>query len=147
MSYAYGVIEGGPARNDDRGDYYEQRKRKLHEVSVVPVGANQETEVLGVKALTDAIAAGLKEGRVLAVKHIDSLRSAQEAIGAVIEAASSGGDQEPKASGHTDPAPEASDEETHGSKSSADEQGRVNPSAPVLADLSILNAQHGRIGA
>lgn len=137
MSYAYDVLEGGPAKDEERGDYYELRKLKLHEVSVVPIGANSETEVLGVKALTEAIAAGMKEGRELAATHIDSLRAAQEAIAAVVKAHTDGEDQE-KASGHTDPAPKASDEETHGSKSPADEQERVNPSARVLAELQLL---------
>lgn len=146
MSYAYDVLEGGPAKDEERGDYYELRKLKLHEVSVVPIGANSETEVLGVKALTDAIAAGIKEGRELAATHIDSLRAAQEAIGAVIKAHADGDDQE-KASGHTDAQDPASDEEPEGAKSSVEPAPRVNPSAPVLADLSLLNARYGRIGA
>lgn len=93
MSFAYDVLEGGPMQSEALGDHFELRKLKVYEVSVVPIGANQETEVLAVKAAVDALAAdGLKVGRVLAAKHIDSLRSAQEAIGAVIAAAD--GDQE-----------------------------------------------------
>jgi HK97 family phage prohead protease len=91
MSFAYDVIEGSDAKSDALGDYFELRKLKTYEVSVVPIGANQETEVLAVKAAIDALA-GEKAGRVLAAKHIDSLRAAQEAIGAVITAAE--GDQE-----------------------------------------------------
>jgi HK97 family phage prohead protease len=37
-------------------DYFELRKLKTYEVSVVPIGANQETEVLAVKAAIDALA-------------------------------------------------------------------------------------------
>lgn len=97
MSFAYDVIDGRPAEKDGH-DVWELHKLKLYEVSVVPIGANQETEVLGVKAATAVLAAGLKEGRVLASKHIDSLRAAQDSIGAVIAAAEGEQDQE-KASG------------------------------------------------
>ena len=132
MSYAYDVLEGGPSKSEELGDYYELRKLKLHEVSVVPIGANQETEVLGVKALTDAITAGMKQGRVLAAKHIDSLRTAQEAIGRVIEAA--GGDDQEKASDHAEAKPGASDEEPAGAKSSAPrEEPERGPSVDDLA--------------
>lgn len=48
MSFAYDVEEGAPVEKDGQA-YYELRKLKLHEVSVVPVGANQNTEVLAVK--------------------------------------------------------------------------------------------------
>lgn len=97
MSFAYDVIDGGPAEKDGQ-EVWELKTLKLYEVSVVPIGANQETEILGVKAAADVLAAGLKEGRVLAAKHIDSLRAAQDAIGAVIAAAEGEQDQE-KASG------------------------------------------------
>jgi len=87
MSFAYDVIDGGPVTTDGVTTN-ELRILKLYEVSVVPLGANQETEVLAVKAAVDALAAdGMKIGRVLAQKHIDSLRSAQEGIGTVIAAA------------------------------------------------------------
>lgn len=132
MSYAYDVLEGGPAKSEELGDYYELRKLKLHEVSVVPIGANQETEVLGVKALTDAITAGMKQGRVLAAKHIDSLRTAQEAIGAVIAAAE--GDDQEKASDRVEAKPGASDEEPGGAKSSAPREEPM--SGPSVDDLA-----------
>lgn len=48
MSFAYDVVEAGEVKVDDRWAY-ELRKLKIHEVSVVPVGANQETELLAVK--------------------------------------------------------------------------------------------------
>lgn len=57
LSFAYDVLEGAfvtsqqskAAGDEDLGDYYELRKLKLYEVSLVPIGANQETEVLAVK--------------------------------------------------------------------------------------------------
>lgn len=127
MSFAYDVLEGGPVKRDG-DEFYELRALELYEVSVVTLGANQETEILAVKAQADAIAQDVKAGRVLAQKHIDSLRAAQEAIGAVIDAAEA--DQE-KASGHTD----AKDEEPGRAKS---EEPRVSPSARALAELNLL---------
>jgi HK97 family phage prohead protease len=60
---------------------------KLYEVSVVTLGANQETQILDVKTHQSA---DVKAGRVLAQKHIDSLRDAVAAIQRVIEAADTG---------------------------------------------------------
>ncbi|MST50578.1 HK97 family phage prohead protease [Mobiluncus holmesii] len=86
MSFAFDVLASGETEVDGE-KANELRELQLFEVSVVPVGANQETEILSVKSQADALARGLKEGRVLAAKHINSLRKAQEAIGEVIEAA------------------------------------------------------------
>lgn len=50
MSFAFDVKDGAPIEQD--GQYaYELRKLKLYECSVVPIGANQATEILAVKAL------------------------------------------------------------------------------------------------
>ncbi len=112
MSYAYDVIEGGSVTTTVDGEEehtYELRALKVYEISVVPIGANSETEILAVKAAVDALT-GEKAGRVLAAKHIDSLRTAQEAIGVVITAAEA--DQE-KASASGP----AKDKEPEGAKS------------------------------
>ena len=60
MSFAYDVLEGGEAQREKPGGdgtetVYELRKLKLYEVSVVPIGANQETEILAVKAAQSAL--------------------------------------------------------------------------------------------
>ena len=127
MSFSYDVLDEAQVEIDGQ-KANELRELSLYELSVVPLGANRETEILAVKAQADALVAGMKAGRVLAQKHIDSLRSAQEAIGAVIAAAEA--DQD-KASG-TDP---AKDEEPPGAKS---EEPRLNPSARALAELHLL---------
>ncbi|AYN56823.1 capsid maturation protease [Arthrobacter phage Andrew] len=131
MSFAYDVLEGTMGEKDGT-DVYELRKLKLYEVSVVPIGANQETEILAVKAAAAVLAGGVKEGRVLAAKHIDSLRSAQEAIGAVIAAAEIATDQE-KASGPR----EVKDE---GGSAVKSEEPPAVPSARTLA-LEALEAE------
>src|ERR1041384_7208267 len=105
MSFAYDVVEGAAVKSD--GDTaYELRELKLYEVSVVPIGANQETEILAVKAAADALTSGTKAGRVISAKNESELRKAHEAIGNVLATLGGDEDQE-KASGHT----EAKDEE------------------------------------
>lgn len=55
MSFAYDILDGGWSKrtkaDGTEEEFYELRRLKLHEVSLVPVGANQETEILTVKAL------------------------------------------------------------------------------------------------
>lgn len=65
MSFAYDVLEGAwvDRKPEDGGSYYELRKLRIHEVSVVPVGANQETEILAVKSARDAAIAALEDAR------------------------------------------------------------------------------------
>lgn len=54
MSFGYTVLEGAFVESEEHGFFYELRKLKLHEVSVVPIGANQETEILAAKAAATA---------------------------------------------------------------------------------------------
>ena len=49
MSFAYEVIEGESVTTEDDW-HYEIRKVKLYEISVVPIGANQETAITAVKS-------------------------------------------------------------------------------------------------
>ncbi|MGV3564162.1 MAG: HK97 family phage prohead protease [Nocardioides sp.] len=129
MSFAYDVLDEGQVEVDG-GKANELRELSLYEVSVVPIGANQDTEVLAVKAASDALAHGLKAGRVLSAKNESELRKAHDAIGTVLASLATDDDQE-KASGHTP----AKDEEPVGAKS---EEPGLNPSARALAELSIL---------
>lgn len=79
MSFAYHVVDGAyiqPEGDDKtwRDAYYELRELDLYEVSIVPIGANQETEILAVKAIASAMRA--KAGRALSTKNEDALRGA-----------------------------------------------------------------------
>jgi len=138
MSFAYDVLEGAWIDKSEDGAeefYYELRKLRLFEVSVVTIGANPETEILAVKSAADAarhLADGVRAGRVLGAKQLDSLRTAQDAIAAVIAAAQAPDDQE-KASG-TGP---AKPEEPRGAKG---EEPSRPPSASDLAatELELL---------
>ena len=125
LSFAYDVTDEGVIVLADGTKANELRAVQVYEFSFVPLGANQDTSVVAVKALADTLAEGVKAGRVLAQKHIDSLRDAQEAIGAVIAAAEA--DQE-KAGGHTP----ANDEEPPRAKSK--ELG-LSPFAQTLAEV------------
>ena len=87
MSFAYDVIRSAPGKGPDGEDALELHELKLYEVSVVPIGANQETSVLAVKAALASLAGGEKVGRVLAAKHLDGLRAARDSITEVIKAA------------------------------------------------------------
>lgn len=144
FSFAYDIVEGGFETHDGE-DVYALKRLKLYEVGPTPIGANDSTELLGVKsaeALAQRIAHGVKEGRVLAAKHIDSLRSAQEAIGSVIEAA--GGNDQEKASGESEAKSGASDEEPEGAKSSvSDEEPKAGPSVARLAAEAHIYALMG----
>lgn len=83
MSFAYDVLDGGSVTETVDGaevTHYELRKIKLHEVSVVPLGANQETEILAVKAAVAALDAGInKSGAEWSAKNEASVRDAHEA--------------------------------------------------------------------
>jgi HK97 family phage prohead protease len=79
MSFAYDVLDGG-WETKDGDEYFELRELELFEVSVVTVGANQETEILAVKSTVDALMDGVKAGRVLSAKNEDSLRSVLDAV-------------------------------------------------------------------
>jgi uncharacterized protein len=74
FSFAYDVIDGGPVEKDGQS-YNELRELKLYEVSPTPIGANQETELLAIKAAT-----GLKLGRTISGKNEATLREAVSAL-------------------------------------------------------------------
>ncbi|WP_137843853.1 HK97 family phage prohead protease [Microbacterium sp. 2FI] len=66
MSFAYDIVEAGWVEKTEDGktvSYYELRKLKIHEISIVPVGANQETEILAVKSAQEAARAALTDAR------------------------------------------------------------------------------------
>jgi len=82
MSFAYDVLDGGSVTETVDGEdstHYELRKLKLYEVSVVPLGANQETEILAVKAAVEALDAGIKSGAEWSAKNEASVRDAHAA--------------------------------------------------------------------
>jgi phage prohead protease, HK97 family len=83
MSFAFDTLEDGIVDLGEEKTARELRKVKLYEISIVPIGANQDTEVLAVKAL----AASMKAGRVISTKNLESLKSARDTLDSVIKAA------------------------------------------------------------
>lgn len=114
MSFAYDIQEAGwevgsLGMTDAEGkaveeEYYALRKMHVHEVSLVPIGANQATEIVEVKGLAEAARrAGVdfKAGRVISKANEETLRTAHEAIGTVLSQLDTPSDDEEKASGTT----------------------------------------------
>jgi HK97 family phage prohead protease len=98
LSFAYDVVRGSWGQLDG-ADVYELHEVKLYEVSLVTIGANQETEVLAVKTAAESLAGGVQEGRVISAANLESLRSARDSIDSVLAAAEAG-QGEGKASGN-----------------------------------------------
>ena len=95
MSFAYDVIDYTKGvKSADGTPATQLNELKLYEVSVVLIGANQETEVLAVKAAADALESQVETGVEISADDITSLRSAWEAIGAVLTTLE-GDDEEP----------------------------------------------------
>lgn len=143
LSFAFDVLDSGPVELEDGTKANELRKLKVYEFSFVPIGANQDTSVVAVKALSDGLTDNIKAGRVLAAKHIDSLRSAQEAIGVVIKAAEATNDQDGKASDTPGAKPDASDEAPTGKSSASGEELKAVASVERLAAQAKLYALTG----
>lgn len=103
MSFAYDVLEDAIVELEEKAvgqgkrTARELRKMVLHEISVVPFGANSDTEVLAVKALAAGID-GLKAGKVLSAKNLESLIAARDSLTTVIKAAGEDNDSDDEAS-------------------------------------------------
>jgi HK97 family phage prohead protease len=91
FSFGYSVRDAGWGEKDGQ-DVYELRDLSLFEVSVVPVGANPETELQTVKSLGERTArageravAAFKAGRVISAKNETALREARDQLAAAID--------------------------------------------------------------
>jgi len=82
LSFAYDTLEEGQVELDDGDTANELRKLRVHEFSFVPVGANQDTSVLAVKAIAESLVAEVKAGRAISAKNEKTLREAAEKIAA-----------------------------------------------------------------
>lgn len=134
FSFAYDVVDYAIVKaEDDDQQVWELRKVKLYEVGPTPIGANQETELLGVKAAghhARHLAAEVKAGRVISAKNESELRTAYESIGRVLDALEP--DEDSKAS---ESAPAKAAEDPAGAKA-ADEPNRMSSArARQLIDL------------
>jgi HK97 family phage prohead protease len=124
LSFAFDTIKSAFLEDPDRPDAFrELQELKLYECSVVPIGANSETEVLAIKAAEvgmTAVAEGLKAGRTLSKANESSIRSALEGISAAKDAlemvlpakADDDDDGEPDAGDDSDTPPPDDDDPT-----------------------------------
>lgn len=140
MSFAYSVRD---AAEKDGANHL--KDLDLFEVSVVQVPANELAEIEAVKSASGALVDGVKSGRVLAQKHIDSLRGAYESLGTVLAAAEATGDEgspddaSKSTSGSSGGKSPASPEEPAGAKGGAgDEATGGGPSVKALAALQAV---------
>lgn len=96
LSFAYDVIDQAEVELDDGTKANELRELDVYEFSFVPVGANQDTGVVAVKAIVETLDAELKAGRTLSAKNETALRAAHEAIGGVLASLDTAPDEAPK---------------------------------------------------
>lgn len=131
MSFAFDT-ESSRRGTVDGVDVNELLDLTLYEVSVVPLGANQETEILAVKH-------GLKAGRVLSAKNETALRSALEKLDAGsseiknVLAAIGEAEDEGKSSGSE---PAKADEEPTGVKSAEEPMRTTSDTARLHLALA-----------
>lgn len=131
LSFAYDVLDSGPTEVDGV-EATELRKLRLYEISIVPIGANSETEVLAVKSAAggSSEASGGISADVLAL-----LTDARDALSKALTAMP----DEEEASGGEGVKGGAGDE-GHSVKSAAAVEGALShPSvANRIAELSIF---------
>lgn len=145
MSFAYDVEE-----HEQTDDALLLKRLKLHEVSVVPIGANPETEILAVKASAAAVTAAVKAGRSLSAKNEAALREAATAIQNVLDSLPSEASDQSKASDTPEvSSAEASDDEQALETSSAEaSEAKAAPSSvEQLAAITNHFALTGQEGA
>jgi HK97 family phage prohead protease len=89
LSFAFDVLDDGKVELDDGTKTNELRKLRAYEFSFLPKGlaANPDAGVEAVKSLADAV----KDGRVLASRHVNKLKEAHTALGDVIAVAEGDG--------------------------------------------------------
>jgi len=147
MSFAYDVIDGGEAKGDDDESFYELRELKIHEVSVVPVGANQATEILEVKsrqladehtdestvkavvesAIADVV--NTKIGRKLSADTLDKITTARDALNDLLDSPDAD-EEEP-----------ADEEEAVGGESPAADDEQEKAISPLLLKLKLASLE------
>ncbi|WIC89774.1 capsid maturation protease [Gordonia phage Sapo] len=115
----YTDVEPEAEGNEFEGKWYRNVEEvKLYEVSVVPVGANPETEVLAVKSALDVLTQGHAQGK----RSDEFVKSARGILVSALEALEDLGSGKKESSGHG-PTPEEKSSEKSG----------FNPSDPLVA--------------
>lgn len=129
MSFAFSVLDSEQSKDGNH-----LKDLELYEVSIVQVPANDQAQVLAVKAASDALVSGVKAGRAISSKNESELRAAYEAIGKVLASlGDNDDDQEEKASGLAKVKQGASDEASNGKSHVPGEELKQGPSVDDLA--------------
>lgn len=146
LSFAYDVVDEGTVELEDGQKANELRKLKVFEFSFVPIGANQDTSIVAVKApgddqsSDDGDAALSDEAAAVLSEALDVLTDSAEKIKNLLAPSGSGSD-DVQASGQAD----ANDEEPSSAPAKSKEHG-VSPSAQTLSlqiDIAALSGQEG----
>lgn len=143
LSFAYDVLEEARVELEDGQKANALRKLRRYEWSFVPVGANQDTSVVAVKALADSLRAG-----TVSPSGLEYLKQARDALSSVIIDLGGGGTGAPAptrdqegASGPSDAKTGASSEEPSQAKLSVPaEEPKTGPSVATLAALANIYA-------
>lgn len=144
LSYTYRITAGefiipqGDTAKDEE-PYFRIDEVDLFEISVVPIGANQETAILAVKSALGAMAA--KAGRTLSAKNEDALRGALSQAEGIVTAlkgvlpdnSSDAGEEDQEQTSGKEPPPDATE-----TKSSS-HSDTATPSPSVYLALLDLN--------
>lgn len=140
FSFAYDVMAYRIVKAaEDAESVWELDELALYEVGPTPIGANQETELLSVKAAAhhaQHLTEGIKAGRVLSAKNETELRDAHEAIGRVLSTLNDDSEDDSSKASGSGP---AKDEEPTGAKS--EEPIPSTPVDAVLTHLELASAE------
>lgn len=117
----YATVDGGPWD----GGHYELQELKVHEISIVPVGANQETHFLAVKD---------GEGREIPVREN---RAVVAAVKTLVDALGLNHEPDSEVSAQEQPEAKAEEPETVNAEEQKDVTARKDPDA-ALAHINAL---------
>lgn len=138
LSFAFDTLEEGQVELEDGRKANELRRLRVYEFSFVPVGANQDTSVVAVKANAEALIDAAKAGRTLSAKNEGDIKEARDLLDRVLSSLAPSDEEEGKAS----VAPEAkavSVEEPEGAKADATEEPKTASSVAHLeSSIAIL---------
>lgn len=84
LSFAFDTVDSAPVELKGGVKANELRELKVYEFSFVPVGANQDTSVVAVKAMAEALIDDAKAGKTLSAKTREAVQTAYDALGALL---------------------------------------------------------------
>lgn len=138
LSFAFDIVQAA-----DSDGVRELTELKLFECSIVPIGANPETEILAVKSAIDALTAGTKAGRAISAANESKLRDVSDSMksaAALIDDVLSSIDGDPNGSSSTQEK-SSGHGPTPGAETLAVTSG-FNPSDPLVAEFDFIPTPH-----